>query len=229
MLSKKRKCSTIYPFMDFQVSAQFLSAFPPAFIYVGVLVAGFLSNMVIPVPEEIVFIGLGYLVGSGSLAYLPTVLFIILGLLFNDALLYYLARKGNKFTRSIYNRLFADILPLDSPFLHRHLRTVIISSRFLMQFRFLGPFFAGTLHVPLKTFLKWDLIALIVYVPLFVGLGAFFQSRVERVIGGLGSFHNILFIFVGLIVVIALLKYIKKFAFRMYKKVRDEEGIRNDL
>jgi len=215
--------------MDADTPAQLLSAFPPAFIYVGVLVVGFLSNMVIPVPEEIVFIGLGYLVGSGSLVYLPTVGFIILGLLSNDALLYYLARKGNKFTRSIYNRLFESVLPLDSPFLHKHLRTVIISSRFLMQFRFLGPFFAGTLHVPLKTFLKWDLIALIVYVPLFVGLGAFFQSRVERVIGGLGSFHNVLFIFVGFIAVIVLLKYIKKLVLRMYKRVRDQEATPKDL
>lgn len=209
--------------MDLDAPAQLLSAFPPAFTYVGVLVVGFLSNMVIPVPEEIVFIGLGYLVGNNDLSFLPTVGFIIVGLLLNDTLLYYLARKGNKVIRSVYSRLFEDILPLDSPFLHKHLRTVIISSRFLVQFRLLGPFFAGTLHVPLQKFLKWDLIALIVYVPIFVGLGAFFQSRVERVIAGLGSFHNILFIFLGGIAVIVLLKYTKKLVLKMYTMISTKE------
>lgn len=215
--------------MELDAPAQLLSAFPPAFTYVGVLVVGFLSNMVIPVPEEIVFIGLGYLVGSNDLSFFPTVGFIIIGLLLNDTLLYYLAKKGNRMIRSVYERLFEDILPLDSPFLHRNLRTVIISSRFLVQFRLLGPFFAGTLHVPLKTFLKWDLMALVIYVPLFVGLGAFFQSRVERVIAGLGSVHNILFIFLGAIAVIVTLKYAKKLALKMYTMMSNKEDVKKDL
>jgi membrane-associated protein len=215
--------------MELDAPAQLLSAFPPAFTYVGVLVVGFLANMVIPVPEEIVFIGLGYLVGNNDLSFLPTVGFIIIGLLLNDALLYYLARKGNRVIGAMYSKLFEDILPLDSPFLHKHLRTVVISSRFLVQFRFLGPFFAGTLHVPLKKFLKWDLMALIVYVPIFVGLGAFFQSRVERVIAGLGSVHNILFIFLGAIAVIVALKYAKKLALKMYTMISSkEEGTQKD-
>jgi membrane protein DedA with SNARE-associated domain len=209
--------------MELETSKEILSAFPPAFAYVGVLVIGFLSNMVIPVPEEIVFIGLGYLVGSSDLSFFPTVGCIIVGLLFNDTLLYYLARKGNRIMRSLYNRLFEDVLPLDSPFLHNHLRTVIISSRFLVQFRLLGPFFAGTLHVPLQKFLKWDLIALIVYVPLFVGVGAFFQSRVERVIAGFGSFYNILLIFLGVIAVVVGLKYAKKLVLKMYTMVSADE------
>lgn len=215
--------------MELDAPAQLLSAFPPAFTYVGVLVVGFLANMVIPVPEEIVFIGLGYLVGNGDLSFLPTVSFIIIGLLLNDTLLYYLARKGNRVIGAMYSKLFEDILPLDSPFLHKHLRTVVISSRFLVQFRFLGPFFAGTLHVPLKKFLKWDLMALIVYVPLFVGLGAFFQSRVERVIAGLGSVHNILFIFLGAIAVIVGLKYAKKLALKMYTMISNKEDTQKDL
>lgn len=211
--------------MELDTPAQLLSAFPPTFTYVGVLVVGFLSNMVIPVPEEIVFIGLGYLVGSNDLSFFPTVGFIILGLLLNDTLLYYLAKKGNKMIRSIYERLFEDILPLDSPFLKNHLRTVVISSRFLVQFRLLGPFFAGTLHVPLKTFLKWDLMALVIYVPIFVGLGTFFQSRVERVVAGLGSVRNIFFIFLGVIAVIVILKYTKKIMLKMYTLLRSKEDV----
>lgn len=203
--------------MDPNVSTEILFAFPPAFTYLGVFIVGFLSNMVIPVPEEIIFIGLGYLVGNGVLHFMETVFFLILGLLINDIVLYTLAKKGNRFLRNIYDKLFREILPLDSPFLKNHLRTVVISSRFLVQLRLLGPFFAGTLKVPLQTFVKWDLFALVIYAPLFVGLGAFFQSRVARVVSGLGSVRNILFIFLGLIAITIVLKYVRRIFIRMFK------------
>lgn len=212
--------------MDTAVSAQFLSAFPPAFMYVGVFIMGFLANMVIPVPEELVFIGAGYLVGSGTLSLFPTIACIIAGLLINDIVLYTLARRGNKMIRSVYDKIFADILSLDSPFLHKHIRTVIISSRFLVQLRFLGPFFAGTLHVPLKKFIRWDFFALLAYVPLLVGVGTFFQSRVERIVGGLGSVRNIIVLFLTIILLIILMKYAKKAFIAMYKMVNRSDTVK---
>lgn len=210
------------------VPGSVLAAFPPALTYVGIFVIGFISNMFVPVPEELIFIGLGYLVGGGSLLFIPTVLIIILGLLLNDIMLYYLARRGNKFLKGIYNRLFAGLMPLDSPFLLKNLRTVVIASRFLIQFRFLGPFFSGTLHVPIKKYIRWDLIALVIYVPIYVGLGAFFQARVEKIIGGLGSAHNIMGIVFGIILLIALLQFSRKYAVRAYKRMTgkvEETGI----
>jgi membrane-associated protein len=201
------------------VPGSVLAALPPALAYAGVFFIGFISNMFVPVPEELVFIALGYLVGGGSLWFIPTVLFIILGCLVNDIMLYYLARRGNRFLTGIYNRLFAGLMPLDSPFLLKHLKKVVIISRFLIQFRFLGPFFSGTLHVPIKKFIAWDLIALAVYVPIFVGLGAFFQARVEHVLAGLGSAHNIMAIVGGFILTIALLQFARTYVLKWFKKV----------
>lgn len=201
------------------VPGSVLAAFPPALAYLGVFFIGFISNMFVPVPEEFVFIALGYLVGGGSLSFVLTVLVIIFGLLVNDIMLYYLARRGNRFLRGIYDRLFSGILPIDSPFLAKNLRTVVFVSRFLIQFRFLGPFFSGTLHVPIKKFIRWDLAALVIYVPIFVGLGAFFQARVEKIVEGLGSAHNIMAIVAGIIAVIALLQLTRKYAVRAYKRI----------
>lgn len=206
------------------VPGSVLAAFPPALAYVGVLVVGFISNMFVPVPEELVFIGLGYLVGGGSLRFIPTVIAIILGALVNDIMLYYLSRRGNRLLRGIYDRLFADLMPLDSPFLKKHMGKVVVISRLLMQVRFLGPFFSGTLHIPLRKFIRWDLMALCFYVPIFVGLGAFFQARVERVMSGLGSTQNIMGIVFGVILAIAILQVSRKYAIRFYKKMTGKAG-----
>jgi membrane protein DedA with SNARE-associated domain len=174
--------------------------------YLGIFGISMLANVVIPVPEEVVLLALGYIsrIGTINIFYLiPTV---IAGLLASDIILYLLSQKNNRFVTYFYAKFFAKRLADKHDWVDHNINKVIFFSRFLIQLRFLGPFMAGQHGVKFRTFITYELAALLIYVPLIVWTGWYFQSRVERIVGGVGLVRNIFLIGVGLIVVISLLR-----------------------
>lgn len=177
------------------------------FSYLGILGVSMLANIIIPVPEEIVLLALGYLAGSGHASVYTIIPLIILGLLISDIVMYTLARKGNKFVEGFYNKFFAHRLETKQEWIEHNVEKIIFYSRFMVQLRFIGPFTAGHLKVPFRTFLTYDLAALVVYVPLFVWIGYYFQSRIVRIIDSVDIISTIILTTLGIIVVISLLRY----------------------
>lgn len=177
------------------------------FSYWGIFGVSFLANVVIPVPEEIVLLALGYLSGSGHASIHFIIPIIIAGLLASDIVMYLLARGGNKFVGALYEKFFAHRLESKQAWMETHIEKVIFYSRFMVQLRFIGPFMAGHLKVPFRKFITYELAALVIYVPLFLWIGYYFQSRIVRVIEGVDLIRNIILIGVGIIAVISLLRY----------------------
>lgn len=177
------------------------------FSYGGIFGISFLANVVIPVPEEIVLLVLGYLAGTGHISIYYTIPIVIAGLLASDIVMYSLARGGNKFVERIYQRFFANRIKNRQAWLEANIEKVVFYSRFMVQLRFIGPFMAGHMKMPFKKFLTYELAALVVYVPLFVWGGKYFHSRIVRVISGVGVVHNVILVAIGALVGITLLRY----------------------
>jgi len=193
--------------------------------YIGVFGVALISNVFIPVPEEIVVLVLGYLSGgpifSGTLI-LPVV---ILGLLTSDIAMYFLSKKGNKLITAFYDKVFAGRLASRTEWLRKHIFKVIFFSRFLVQLRFLGPFLAGQMGVPFRKFFFLDLAALLIYVPLYLFAGFYFRSRLDYIISGIGTVKNIILSVVVFLVLISISRATYKYLIKenaKFEKAKNE-------
>lgn len=184
--------------------------------YIGILITSFLANVVVPVPEEVVLVIFGYLSKVHSdllLIYLIPI--VMIGLLLSDIVMYSLARANNRFVTFFYNKLFSHLFSQESSeWIRQNIKKIIFFSRFMIQFRFLGPFFAGQQKVPFKVFLLYDFLAVSLYVPLYIIIGRFFYKKLNLIIYNVNIVKNIvLVLFVGLLV-ISLTKILFRFIFK---------------
>jgi membrane protein DedA with SNARE-associated domain len=169
--------------------------------YWGIFGLSLLANMVIPVPEEFFLLALGYIGGAGSINLFFTAPLVVIGLFISDMVLFSLARNGNRFIAILHKRVKNNRFFEDESFVARNIRAIIFISRFVIQFRFIGPVLAGAIRTPWRTFLFWDFIALCVYVPFILWVGNYFHSRFSEIINGVSLARNII---VGILVFLTL-------------------------
>ncbi len=182
-----------------------------ALSYLGIFGLSLLANVVIPVPEEISLLAIGYVIGMGKIDPFITTAIVIAGLLVSDLVIFVLARGGNKPLSFIYNKFFARTLSKDPDFVKKHVEKFIFFSRFLVQLRFLGPFLAGKEKTSLRTFLTYEFAALFLYVPILLALGDYFRDRFEAVVSDLGAVRNIILIIIGIFLLLSVMRVIRQF------------------
>ena len=187
-----------------------------ALSYVGIFGVSILANVVIPVPEEIVLLALGFLVGTGQVNGYIIIGILIAGLFISDFCMYYFAKKGFKFVNFFYEKFFAKRLASKRDWLESHVPEVIFFSRFLVQLRFLGPFLAGQTKTPTKTFVKYNLYALTVYVPFYILVGFYFHNRIEVISSGIVIARNLIIMAMALIAVFSISKFAHDLIFGGY-------------
>ena len=178
--------------------------------YGGVFILALMSNIIIPIPEELVLLGMGYLTSIGIFKYHLVVVIFILGMLVSDYILYSLAKRGSKLTQKLQERLERRGILKNKEYLEKHINKIIFFSRFLVYLRFIGPVVSGILGIDRKKFLKYDFLALIIYVNIFLGLGNYFHKQISFVTAGVARFKNYFLIIVAVAVSIFILRYIQK-------------------
>lgn len=189
--------------------------------YGGMFIVAILSNMVIPVPEEIILLAVGYLTGIGVFMYPVVMAIFIAGMLLSDYILYSLSLHGSKLVKKLRDRLAKRGLLKNERYTKKHIKKIIFFSRFLVYLRFIGPVVAGSSHTPRKTFLTYDFLALVVYVNVFLGLGNYFHNQISVVQAGIARFSN--YLLTGLILVgtIFLFRFLHKHFLRWFYKLNE--------
>ncbi len=178
--------------------------------YFGVFVLAILSNIVIPVPEELILVAMGYLSGNGLFIYPIVMTLFILGLMLSDYVLYSLAFRGSKLVKGFIKRLQKRGLLKNESYARRHIQKIIFFSRFLVYLRFIGPIMSGYLRIERKTFLMFNFLALVVYVNVFLGLGHHFHKQLDIITDGVARFKNYLLIVLIVVGTILVLRFIQK-------------------
>ncbi len=189
-----------------------------ALSYLGLFGISLMANVVIPVPEEIIIIAIGYAVGAGVFGFWPAFAVVLLGALISDIIMYTLSRSRNKYVTMVYEKLFAKIIPMSQDFIERHIKKIVFISRFVVNLRFIGPFLAGRVRMSWKQFIVWNTGALAVYIALSFWAGHYFAARIESIFTGVGTFKNIILILIGIVVISSIGQIIKKAFFTFEKK-----------
>jgi membrane protein DedA with SNARE-associated domain len=179
------------------------------FSYFGVFIISILANVVVPVPEEIVILAIGYVVGTGKIDGFIVLPIVIAGLWLSDTIMYLLARRGTRFLTAFYERFFSTFIGSKREWVENSTHEVVFYTRFLMQFRFLGPFIAGQRKMPYRKFVTYELAALVIYVPFLLMIGDYFRDRFELITSGVGTVRNIILAILSLLVVISILKVLR--------------------
>ena len=193
-----------------------------ALSYLGTWVVALLSNIVIPVPEEVILLAFGYLAGTGHVHVLIIIPLFISGLFISDMVIYKLSYKGSRIITWIYERFFSKRLrDRGDEWIALHINKIIFFSRFLVQLRFIGPFLAGQRKIGQKTFIKYNLLALLIYVPLYIFLGLFFHSRIKSILDNVGVIRNIILLIIGIALSITVLKYFYRMLLRSLSNRND--------
>lgn len=182
--------------------------------YVAIFLAIVLSGHLVPFPEDIVLFLSGYIAALRHTHLSFSILFAIaaLGPFCADALLYWVALKGGKYTNWFLPHIKKSVMSRISHELHENtLRTVFVG-RFIPGVRLASPLVAGTIKVKPRAFLTASFLGALVYGPLFFLLGYFLHSYI-------GQFFHIAHIArISLLFIVPIGLAV---AFYFYRKVSD--------
>ena len=142
------------------------------------------AGVVVPIPQEVVFLVAGYLIERGVMA--PTIAFpvCIAGAITGDAIGFHIARKGAARLQSV--PLFGRVLSPErfaraQHSLARHEGMTIALARSVAGVRTVVFATAGATGTPFARFLVWDLLGSIPGVALLLGLGYLFSNRLKTI------------------------------------------------
>src|SRR3989344_3918397 len=121
--------------------------------YGGIFLITFFSGYLLPVPEEIVLLSIGYLSSVGSIYLGRAALVSLLAIFASDCALFYLARHHNRYTERLKARLERSRLAKSWLVSREHISRTIFLLRFALGLRFVGPVLAGSLNTRWLVFL----------------------------------------------------------------------------
>jgi membrane protein DedA with SNARE-associated domain len=190
--------------------------------YSGMFVLALSANMIVPVPEEIILLIVGYFTAKGHFSFLYSYLIFLVGMFISDTILYHMAYKGARITRNLAKKVENNRHLKDEGFVKKHIVKIIIISRFLMYLRWIGPVLSGVAKISYKKFAKYNFIALLMYIPLVLWLGFYFENQIDKIISNVNLIQNIFLFIFSVLFLIFLSKTLNKSFIKNITETIDE-------
>ncbi len=180
-----------------------------SFSYFGLFILMAVIALV-PVPEEVVLLFAGYFAGLGFAELDKILIASFLGVLVGDNLIYFVSRRGHYYFKKIKNKIAPKKLLKYEKLMKEHSGKTIFLLRFIVGLRFLGPFMAGHMKIKWSTFFFFNLLAVLIYVPVFVLIGYNFTTILDIIIENINKVRHGIFLIILLIVAIFVYQFIDK-------------------
>lgn len=189
--------------------------------YGGIFLIALAANFIIPIPEEIILLIIGYLTSSGVFLYPAAMGIFILGMIVSDYVLYSMAYHGSRFVNKLKEKIAKKGFLKNEEYIRAHIHKVIFFSRFLIYLRFIGPVISGSLKIKRKTFLMYDFLALVLYVNILMSLGNLFHRQIRIITEGVANFVNYLLSAIIIIGILFLMRFLHKHFVRWFYQISD--------
>jgi membrane protein DedA with SNARE-associated domain len=190
------------------VTALFSTYIEPS-SYLGLLMVLVLCGLGLPLPEDVVLLGGGYLAHQGVTRYPITIGVCLIGVITGDSSLFFLGRRfGGGIVRyfGLGSPSWQKRITYWQEFMRRHGHRAIFYGRFLAGLRALIYISAGTLGVPPSRFFFYDALGAVISVPIVVSLGYMFGKEIEVVLRYIGGAERV----VGLVAVLSIMMYVTR-------------------
>ncbi len=151
--------------------------------YPALFIACSFSGLGVPMPEDVPLLAAGLQLAEGRFEWAPALLTAFAGVTLRDTLAWLLGRTlGNRLFEA---RWFRRVIPpkkIDQArsMISEHGAMAVLGGRFFFGFRVPVFLTAGASGIPLRQFLAWDLLGMLVTVPLVIGLGYAFGPPIIR-------------------------------------------------
>lgn len=190
--------------------------------YLGLFFFAALAGYIIPIPEEMALLIIGYVSALGPIKLHWAVALSCIAVIIGDNVLYFLSLKGSRYIEWLKKRMRKNKLIQYEHIMHEHIGKTIFFIRFIVGVRFFGPVLAGTLKVRWRRFFFINAAASIIHVIFFEGLGYHFHKSFLVLVTQVEIVRHVLFFFsvalFGLVVTFFVQKkYLKKFDLKIFK------------
>lgn len=173
-----------------------------SYAYGAIFVAVLLDTIGLPVPGEVVLLAAGFLVSSGRIELIPTILLAALGAVLGDSVTYWLGRRvgvaGERRLVGLYCAWTACTLgsarcvERAEGLLRRFRGWVILVAKLIAGARVFMPPVAGASALSYPRFLLFDALGSLLWTGLVVGLGALLGGQWESIARGLEHAYRLL-------------------------------------
>ena len=189
--------------------ATWLMGLPPLGIYGVLLVVSYVENLVPPIWGDTLIVLCGWLVGVGTLAFVPTVALATLGGALGFMTMYALGRKVDGLLDDPTRLRWIPRAPLAAAerWLRRWGQGVVVMNRFLAGGRSVISLLAGASRLPAGRTATWATISAFAWCVLLVGAGAWVGAEWERVLDVLGAYGKVITALVALAVVVGAVRW----------------------
>ncbi len=183
---------------DLQLPINYLEHFS----YLGIFTLLVLGGILSPISEEFVLLTVGYLIGIGILNKFIVLPISLAGVFIGDNILFSLSKRGSRYAKWLMKAISEERLMKYEKFMEDHHEKAIFLLRFVIGLRFLGPMLAGIAKVRETTFRLYDTLAILIYVPLLIFIGYYFNDQLDLLTSRIATLKHSLF--VSLLIVGAL-------------------------
>ncbi|OGN03878.1 MAG: hypothetical protein A2831_03110 [Candidatus Yanofskybacteria bacterium RIFCSPHIGHO2_01_FULL_44_17] len=165
------------------------------------------------IPTEVLLPLYGFLIGRGSLSFLPAFIMISLGALAGEGVLYFIFAKGGRPFVEKYGKYFFvykhDLEHLDRLFL-KHGQKLVFWGRFLPVARAIVAIPAGISGINFKKFLVYSFLGMMPYNFLFIYLGQKAGESLEYFRAYLNIIENIALVTLALFVIWYIYRHLQR-------------------
>ncbi len=185
-------------------------------IVFGVLVA---CGLGFPLPEDIPLVATGYLVWDGTMSWGPALLITLMGVGIGDSILFFIGRQlGMRILEPAPNKrvLFPPHrVRRVRAYFRKYGEKIVFFARFVAGFRAVAFFMSGAMRMPYSRFILLDMLAALLSVPIWVGVGFgfghYFGDEIGLLLLKLKSVkHGVTFVTITVLVIVLVklaLKY----------------------
>ena len=171
------------------------------FSYLGIFLFAIFAGYIVPIPEEIILLIVGYMASLQYIHLLPAIFVVIIAFLIGDNIIFRLTLRNNKHVTKFINEVLSlKIIAKHKPFFEKHIELTTFIFRFIPFLRFVSPVFAGYTKTKEKTFMLFNTLAIVIYAPFVIWIGYFFHDNFNQIVSQIGRVRQIIVIFVWVIV-----------------------------
>ncbi len=166
-----------------------------SFSYLGIVGFSMLVGYLIPIPEEIALLIVGYIAGVGLIKFYWAVITAAVGVIIGDNILFLLSLHGSKYIERLKNKLRKNKLIHYEHVMQEHIGKTIFFIRFIVGLRFFGPVLAGMLKIKWRKFFFINAAASILHALFFISLGYYFHRSFLALVTQVEVIRHALFFF----------------------------------
>jgi len=171
------------------------------FSYVGIFIFAIFSGYIVPIPEEIILLIVGYMASIRAVHLTPAIFVIIIAFVLGDNIIYRLTLHNNKHVTKFINEVLSlKIVSRHKQFLEKNIGMTIFVFRFIPFLRFVSPVFAGYAKANEQKFMFFNTLAIAIYAPCVVWVGYFFHEDFSQIVNQIGRVRHIAVIFLWIII-----------------------------